>query len=170
MQCELATSSINISIVSHQALCAVQERHEYEQCYCNLQTGNRFCSGNVLIWESSFLMLRLWDNLHFQRVAKEIRWCVTNSKIRIERNRCSDISDFACITSCKIPNAPMDLKRVCHCQCHTWIQASNLEGEKVKLGPKQNQIKGLHPFPVHCCCNQHKKHFCRIALTCRLYN
>ena len=48
-----------------------------------LQTGNRFYSGNVLIWESSILMLRLWNNLHFPMVAKEIRWCVTNSKIGI---------------------------------------------------------------------------------------
>ena len=48
-----------------------------------LQTGNRFYSGNVLIWESSILMLRLWNNLHFQRVAKEIRWCVTNQTKKI---------------------------------------------------------------------------------------
>ena len=28
-------------------------------------------------------MLRLWNNLHFQRVAKEIRWCVTNQTKKI---------------------------------------------------------------------------------------
>ena len=162
MQCELATSSINISIVFPP--CS-------ERVWTMLsQTGNRFRSRRNLIWESSILMLRLWNNLHFQRVAKEIRWCVTNQtkKIGIHLTMTSRLLHHElyllpdCVTPfawvhwaylcqicpigkkvaiCKpnyweqnindllIPVVPMVLKRV----CHTWIQASNLEGERIKL-------------------------------------
>ena len=74
MQCELATSSINISIVFPPgSLCCSRTARVWTMLS---QTGNRFCSGNVLIWESSISMLRLWNNLLFQMVAKKIRWCV----------------------------------------------------------------------------------------------